>query len=242
MAGKPKHDPKERQAAQKWFSTRIALTEKEQAALGAVARERGYTIGGTMQLRVVQAVLSELQRAAVRDPADFGAFKQRLRARLKSGYVDKNNARLKTSFQTTVQKAYNAGRWAALMSDESLARRPYLILDAVMDAKTTPLCRRLDGTVRRTSDPFWKTHWPPLHFNCRTSPRGLTVREARRRGVSHVGNAPAADDGFGQAPDAGDEWAPERGDYDPAAYAEFERKVKRMRAAAAVARRVIRKR
>lgn len=234
MASKPPADPNKRPAAEAWFRKRVALTEKEYAALGEEARRRGWTIGGTMQLRVVQGVLNAIRKAAKAgeegERPDFDAFKKDLRKRLKDGeYIDANSGRLKTSLQTTVQTAYSAGRWSYVTSEASLARRPYLMLDAVLDGKTTLLCRTLHGTVRRADSAYWKRRWPPFHFNCRTGVRALTVRAARIRGVTVGDVGPEPEEGFGLAPDSQDDWEPDAADFDDAAFAEFQRKVKRMR-------------
>lgn len=54
-------------------------------------------------------------------------------------------------------------------------------LVAILDDRTTPLCRGLHNTVIDTKDPDWKSgrYIPPFHFNCRTEPvpLGLTDRD-----------------------------------------------------------------
>jgi hypothetical protein len=220
-----------------WFKARKAVTKAQHEELTAKARERSFTIGGTVQLRVVQTILSETTRAAAAGQAlgegDFETFKERLRQRLKSGYVDKNSARLKAAFATTTQKAYGAARWDELNSPEMLEQYPYRIYDSILDAGTTPLCRGLNATVRRSGDDFWLTHWPPCHMGCRGGVRGLTARQGRGR-VTRTWSWPAAADGFGRPPagdDSDDDWQPDPNDFDPRAFSLFERKRASMLAA-----------
>jgi hypothetical protein len=234
-------DPDEREIAAAWFENRAAVTKAEYEQLSDDARQRSFTIGGTVQLRVVQTVLSEVKRAITGGDTDLDSFKDRLRERLRSGYVDKNSARLSTAFSTTTQIAYGAGRWAALSTDDALEQYPYRAYSIVMDAKTSKLCLSLRNVVLPSNSSNWVRRWPPLHPHCRTIVIGLTARQARLRGVTRGLPTLLPDDGFGAAPDEEAFWEPDEADFDPQAFAEYKRKLTRMRANDARARRSERK-
>ncbi|PGH37537.1 MAG: hypothetical protein CRN43_20590, partial [Candidatus Nephrothrix sp. EaCA] len=48
-----------------------------------------------------------------------------------------------------------------------------LEFDAVTDAQTADICAPLHGTVLPFDHPFWKTYYPPNHWNCRSAVRQL---------------------------------------------------------------------
>lgn len=71
-----------------------------------------------------------------------------------------------TIFRTNVQSAYNAGAYQQRNDPAVRKRRPFWQFRAIQDARTSDLCRPLDGIVRPADDPWWKTHTPPLHHQC----------------------------------------------------------------------------
>jgi hypothetical protein len=43
-----------------------------------------------------------------------------------------------------------------------------LVYNAILDERTTKLCKTLDGTVKPIDDPFWEKFYPPNHHSCRS--------------------------------------------------------------------------
>lgn len=74
-------------------------------------------------------------------------------------------------YRTNVQTAYNAGRALGFEAVKPVA----LELVGIGDMRQTEICRSLtQPPVRKLyDDPFWKTHWPPFHFGCRTTIRAI---------------------------------------------------------------------
>lgn len=58
---------------------------------------------------------------------------------------------------------FNGGRVEGFR-DESVRLR----FAAIIDDRTSDLCRDCDGTVLPADDPWWRSHTPPLHPNCRS--------------------------------------------------------------------------
>lgn len=75
--------------------------------------------------------------------------------------------RLQTIYRSNMQAAYAAGQWDDIAEQADLA--PYLMYDAVDDARTRPEHAAWDGVVLPVSDAWWRTHYPPNGWNCRCS-------------------------------------------------------------------------
>lgn len=89
--------------------------------------------------------------------------------------------RLKTIFQTNMQSAYMAGRYEQMI--EQAEERPYWQYVAILDSKTRPAHRALNGRVFRYDDAAWGAFYPPNGFNCRCRVRNFTKLEIERRQI-----------------------------------------------------------
>ena len=67
-------------------------------------------------------------------------------------YQKGNASRLDLIFRQNVMTAYAAGRWQR--QQETKKERPYLRYSAIMDGRTRPAHRALDGLVFPVDDPF----------------------------------------------------------------------------------------
>ena len=86
-----------------------------------------------------------------------------------------------TNYQTNMQSAYMAGRYAAAM--ESSDSHPYWLYLAVMDSHTRRSHAALNGKVYRFDDPIWQHITPPNGYNCRCRFVAISQRELERRGL-----------------------------------------------------------
>lgn len=89
--------------------------------------------------------------------------------------------RLRLIYRQNLQSAYMAGRWKA--QAENADHRPYLQYVAVMDSRTRPAHKALNGQVYRLDDPVWQYLYPPNGWNCRCRVRALTERQVRDKGL-----------------------------------------------------------
>lgn len=89
--------------------------------------------------------------------------------------------RLKTIYQTNMQSAYMAGRYAQMI--EQAEERPYWQYVAILDSKTRPAHRALNGKVFRYDDAGWGVFYPPNGFNCRCRVRNFTPSDIERRQI-----------------------------------------------------------
>lgn len=209
--------------ALEWFLGRTILTDEQRLAIPASARSRAFWIAGVAQLDIVQDVFGEIERSLEKGEP-FEGFKKRVRDKLTKAWGRDDPARIETIFRNAVQSSYNAGRWAQ-MTEPSVAKfRPYFMYDAILDERTTELCRGLNGTILPHDDPFWDTHCPPLHHRCRAGIRNLRASEAERRGITQAPPAERPPEGWGLSPRVAREWRPEAGSRDPELLAALERK------------------
>ena len=89
--------------------------------------------------------------------------------------------RLKTIYQTNLQTAYMAGRYRSMM--ENVGSHPYWQYVAVMDGRTRPAHRAMNGAIFRADDAFWDSHYPPNGFNCRCRVSAVSAYEVKRDGL-----------------------------------------------------------
>jgi SPP1 gp7 family putative phage head morphogenesis protein len=90
--------------------------------------------------------------------------------------------RLRTIYQTNLQTAYMAGRYRQMK--EASDSHPYWQYVAILDGRTRPMHRAMNGRVFRHDDPFWQTHYPPNGFNCRCRVRARTADSIERDGIT----------------------------------------------------------
>ena len=196
------------------------MPETEFAEITERARTRGRKASSVEQLQLFQGVLDDAKRAQA-DGVPFEDF--RGPAKRKASLAQ----RLLLPFRNTVQRAYNAGRFAIMNSAIVKRLRPFRMFDAVLDDRTTRICRPRDGTVLPADNPWWNANWPPLHHNCRSSVRTLTFNEAvRRGGISEGLTGVQTGEGFGSSPavTTGREFDPKAKNFDPELFRIFQLK------------------
>ncbi len=163
---------------------------------------RGFTAANVSKLDVLQDIKDSLAKA-LKDGQPLRQWKDGLVPELQrkgwwgrsgttadlqaAGRVDADGViakgltptRLKTIFQTNMQSAYMAGRYADMI--EEAEERPYWQYVAILDAKTRPGHRAMNGKIFRYDDPGWKSFYPPCGYNCRCRVRNFSETDVARR-------------------------------------------------------------
>jgi SPP1 gp7 family putative phage head morphogenesis protein len=80
-------------------------------------------------------------------------------------YGEYNTDWLKAEYNTAVGQAQQANQWKRIQENKETF--PTLRYSAVIDSKTSEICRPLDGVTLPVDDPFWNNYAPLNHFNCR---------------------------------------------------------------------------
>lgn len=216
-------DPSRFAEAVAWHRRRTPFTDEQWKALDRKARQKAFTVARVAQLDLVTEVWHAIERA-IDEGTTLRDFKATLGPKLRAawqGSVERPAHRLETIFRTNVQKAYAAGRYA--QAQEVKDDRPFWMFDAVLDSRTSEICEACNGTVRPADDPWWSTHQPPLHFNCRSTVITLSPEEAHAQGISALAPRAEALEGFGAAPDQ-DDWEPKVADYPSELWATYEKR------------------
>ncbi len=97
-----------------------------------------------------------------------------------SPFIDKAHA--KTVFRTNIQTAFNAGRYNAMTKSDFVKRMfPHWRMSFVNDESQSDICKSLMAAnpVLPVDDPYWKSHWPPFHFSCRTTVVGVSKYDTK---------------------------------------------------------------
>lgn len=82
------------------------------------------------------------------------------------GLTIENGFALEREVAKAVVTKYEQGRFTGTpATTETLWGYHY---SAILDSRTTRVCRALDGTTTPKEDPFWDTFRPPNHWNCRS--------------------------------------------------------------------------
>lgn len=181
----------------------VPMTKDEWLALEETARARAFTVAGIAEADLVGEVLQSID-AAVSQGVAFDEWAASIGDRVTSawaGTVENPSWRLETIFRTNTQHAYAAGRHEQMAHPDVVDDRPFWMFSCVLDHGTTPCCRNAHGTVLPADHPWWQTHTPPMHFNCRSDLIALTEEEAVRYGYTPGRRPPAGCDpakGFGR--------------------------------------------
>lgn len=156
--------------------------------VAAETHARAFTVAGVMKVDVLQDIRQALA-TSLEKGTTLAEFKRQLTPILeRKGWIGKGMIvdqatgeiegkrltprRLDTIFQTNMQSAYMAGRYASQL--EAVDTHPYWEYVAVLDSRTRPAHRALSGAIYRYDDPFWQTFYPPNGFRCRCRVRTRT--------------------------------------------------------------------
>ena len=161
----------------------------------AGAHAGAFTVAGVLKGEVLQDIQSALTDALASGKT-YDDFLKRLKPQLKAkgwwgiphdpetGEVLQGRAmtphRLRTVYQTNMQSSYMAGRYKAQL--ENADQRPYWQYVAILDSRTRPRHRELNGRIFKYDDPAWGVLYPPNGYNCRCRVKALDQGEMEAGG------------------------------------------------------------
>ena len=176
----------------------FAISFDWQEMLGE-AHTKAFTVAKATRLDILQDIRDAVQ-SAIDDGTTLEQFQKQLMPILKTkGWWGKQEVlneatgelrqvqlgspyRLQTIYQTNLQTAYMAGRYQSQI--QNVTDRPYWMYVAVMDGRTRPAHRALNGKVFRYDDPIWNYIYTPNGFRCRCRVRALSAEEVAAMGLT----------------------------------------------------------
>jgi SPP1 gp7 family putative phage head morphogenesis protein len=196
-------EPTKYPTALRAMRTRTVMTKREWEGLSGRARSNGFALAQVAQVGVIEKVNQSLQKV-IDGSQTFDEWKKEIGPELLSawgGNVKDPGARLRNIFRTEVQRAYNHARVAQLQDPDVADVFGDWQYSAIKDGRTSKLCRKCHGVLLPKDDPWWATHIPPLHCQCRSTVKPVRTGKAKRT------EAPPSElpkDGFGLEPDIRD--------------------------------------
>lgn len=179
----------------------------------SAASSRAFTIAGVTRADVVASVWRAMDVAIASGEA-MATFRAAVLPALASAWGvsgDKAAPRVETIFRTNAAVAYNAGRYRQARHPDTVRLRPIWRFDALLDGRTSSICRTCHGTTLPADHPWWRTHLSPLHHRCRSSFVTLRASQVEPGEMTDRPPEEAPTGGFGRPPE--DPWRP-----DPNAY------------------------
>lgn len=164
---------------------------------------QAFTVAGALRDDLLKDLHTAVQ-AAIDQGETLDDFRKRFETIVSqrgwTGWTGEGSAkgrawRTQVIYTTNLRTSYMAGRW------ETLKDFPYLKYqhNPVRDPRKDHV--EWDGLILPTSDPWWKTHYPPNGWGCRCSVTGVSEARLHVLGKA-VGSAPGPSDG-----DPPPEWA-----------------------------------
>jgi len=155
-----------------YMRKRVTVGRDEYYALNDKMRYRAFTVGRLADgdaVKKVQSMLSD----ALEEGTGLQKFLQMTEGQLADAAGMGRGAGwyYETVYRTNTSTAYNVGRAIAFEGTPPIA----LELIGIDDMRQTETCHALTVPPFRRpyGDPVWESLWPPFHFNCRTTVRGI---------------------------------------------------------------------
>ena len=141
-------------------------------------RYKAVMIAGIEDGRLLDGVKEQILKA-VRDGTDYDQFRSEVDRIFDSlGVTPMGNHHLQTVFRTNIFTAYSVGQLEQVRSMP--AEFPLWRYNAILDARTRPTHRELNGRIFRVGEgPV-----PPIDYNCRCTAQYLHSLEVDREGIT----------------------------------------------------------
>jgi len=166
--------------AVKFMRSLVPMTRDEFDRLSQELKFRAFTIARVFSLDVINRIKERYMKALERGETISDVMRFLDETLEKIGISERNPYWLEVHARNNFLTAYNAGRWAQIAKARTVK---YLVYNAILDERTTKLCKSLDGVVRPKDDPFWDRFMPPNHFNCRALATVVKNEFAHLKGI-----------------------------------------------------------
>lgn len=128
----------------------------------SVAEQKLYDVAQGLQDRIAQAITE--QETADLISADVAAVNETFA----KGWTLEHKADAEAESSRIVLEQYATGIMSGFKQPTVAAKITGLRFVAVLDNRTTVICRKYNGVMLPLGDPWFNTRTPPLHYNCRS--------------------------------------------------------------------------
>lgn len=160
------------------FDKRTVMTKAEWLAASRRLKDNAFFIAGDKTRRLgseIRDLLTEILRANKLEGDFIARLKELELSYTGGGKVAEYHAR--TVFRNAATRAFNEERLEALKGPNLRDGFPMVKYSAIMDSRTTDICKSLNQQVFNVNDPDLPR--PPNHHNCRSSLIPISAVEAR---------------------------------------------------------------
>jgi len=156
-----------------YFRRKQVVTPKEFKKLSGEARAGAFKIGGVYRTDVLESFKDEIAQALETGASQADVVKGFREILAGKSHRELGAFHLETIIRTNMQMAYGVGRRRALegVTDDL----PFWQYHAVLDDRTRPRHRALDGLILPSDHEFWRGHFPPYSFNCRCAVSAISA-------------------------------------------------------------------
>ena len=167
-------------ALRDWRRRGVVIKDKAAAKMIEGYYQLAFTAAGIHSVDTLTALRDSLTRAFERGDT-FADWKKSALTALRAGAVKLPDHHLALIYRNAAASAAAAGRWAEIQRNAGVFK--YLMYVAVMDSRTRDAHRRLDGIIRRVTDPIWRAIYPPNGHNCRCSVIQMSAADMKDAGL-----------------------------------------------------------
>lgn len=153
--------------AMAWFLGRGAMTRAEFDQASDATKQRAFWLRRVTEASIVEDVYRSLSEA-VAGGMSVEDWRREVGPKVLAQWAAAGAAKPDVILRNWTANAYAQERRKSLLSPTVKANRPYWLFDGVADSRQSSICRECDGVVARADDPWWQTHSPPLHHQCRS--------------------------------------------------------------------------
>ena len=171
--------------AVEFLRRKVPITKAEWKSVEPKARFRAFTVAKLGSAYLIDTVKQQLL-GVLEDGKGYAEFWNRIKQTVENDVTKIKPGYWETVFRTNTQSAYVAGKLQQFKNSGVAAYQ----LMVIEDVRTSQICRNLlnknsgYGIILPVEHPFWQKYgFPPYHFNCRSSIRGVWPSQ-----VGKIGN------------------------------------------------------
>lgn len=184
-----------------FFAQKTNVTTRAWTDVWQEAHARAFMVAGAASEALVDDFRQAIHKAIAEGTtlAEFRKdFDKIVEKRGWTGWTGEGTAagrawRTRIIFETNLNMAYAAGRYAQMTDPDVLRVYPYWVYRHSGNPHPRLQHKAWDGLTLEATDPFWVTNYPPNGFNCGCTVEPISARGLKRQGKSGPDEAPPLD-------------------------------------------------